>query len=246
MNAPLILHLTKNTIKHEWHHLTAATLFLFFMFGCSNSNSEDIPKADPLAKDNAGMSCGQVRTFYSKLQESDGPKGVAKVGAVGDMSFDNKGNLYFTDEAYHTIRAIKASGEVVKIAGQSGEYGCNDGIKTEARLFNPFGIVADNNGNVYFYDHHMIRKVAADGSVTTIAGVSKNMDVKDGKGKEASFWAYQVYMAIDRDGNLYIGDSGAVRKITPDGVVTTLSGVVNRGGALKSGWKWRECQIHVH
>lgn len=204
--------------------LVVATLSLFVIFGCSNSNSDGLYKADQSAKDSAGVRCGEDGLFNERLQEIDGPKGVAKVGAIGAMTVDNKGGIYFTDEVYHTIRKIEVDGEVKKIAGQSGVYGCNDGNQTEAHLFNPFGIAADSKGNVYFYDHHMIRKVAADGSVTTLAGVSNNMGFKDGKGKEASFWGYQVYMDIDRDGNLYVGDQRAVRKITPNGVVTTLAG----------------------
>jgi len=188
-----------------------------------------------LAKDSAGEGCGQTGLFSDKFQEIDGPKGVAKVGYVADMTFDGHGNLYFTDQVYHTIREIKVNGEVVKVAGQSGEYGCNDGKKGEAHLFNPYGIAVDKNGIVYFYDHNMIRKVDFDGSVTTLAGVSKNQNVKDGKGKDASFWGYQVKIALGRDGNLYVGDQSGVRKVTPNGVVTTIAGLVNRELSIKDG-----------
>ncbi|BBP00596.1 SEL1-like repeat protein [Sulfuriferula nivalis] len=188
-----------------------------------------------LAKDSAGEGCGQTGLFSDKLQEIDGPKGVAKVGSVADMTFDSNGNLFFTDQAYHTIREIKVNGEVVKVAGQSGEYGCNDGKRSEAHLFNPYGIAVDKNGIVYFYDHNMIRKVDLDGSVTTLAGVSKNQDVKDGKGKDASFWGYQVKITLGRDDNLYVGDQSGVRKVTPDGVVTTIAGLVNREQSIKDG-----------
>ena len=65
--------------------------------------------------------------------------------------------------------------------------------------------------------------------------MSNTVGANDGKGAQASFWSYQVKMTIDRDGNLYIGDQSAVRKIAPDGVVTTLAGVANRGASRVDG-----------
>jgi len=206
--------------------LLSATLF--FLFGCSNSNSEVATyKADPSVKDNAGIGCGQFGYFNEKLQEVDGPKEIAKVGWSTAMTIDNQRNIFFSDGIYHTIREIKVDGKVVKIAGQSGEYGCNDGIKSEAHLFNPVGIAVDKNRTVYFYDHYMVRKVNLDGSVSTIAGVSGYSGIKDGRGKEARFISIDAKLAIGPDGNLYVGDKYAVRKVTSDGVVTTMAGIVN-------------------
>jgi|GEM_PF-5693939 hypothetical protein len=228
---PLILFINRKTSK--LFGLLTVTIFTLLSFGCGNSNSEVKDKAlvtyqaDPSAKDSAGVGCGQFGYFNDKLQEIDGQKDVARVGYAQAMTIDSHGNIYFTDGVYHTIREIKVNGEVVNIAGQSGEYGCNDGNKNEAHLFNPESIVVDKDGIVFFYDHHMVRKVALDGSVTTIAGVSSNSGIKDGRGREASFWSFNAKMIIGRDGNLYVGDQGALRKITPEGVVTTLAGVVN-------------------
>ena len=183
---------------------------------------------DYSAKDSSGVECGDFGMFSEKAVEIDGPITNAKAGVVGGMTTDSQGNLYFTDYGYHTIRVLKTNGEVVKLAGLSGDYGCNDGKNHEAHLFNPWGIAIDNKGVVYFTDHYMVRKVDLDGSITTIAGVSNKMGFIDGKGKEAGFWNYQLAMAMGHDGNLYLGDQGAIRQVTPEGVVTTWAGVTNR------------------
>ena len=222
-------------MKNLVRHLLLIIIFLSIgLLGCEEPNRIQ-QLIDYSAKDNSGVECGDFGMFGEKAVEVDGPLFNAKAGLVEGMTTDSQGNLYFTDLGYHTIRVIKTNGEVEKVVGQSGEYGCNDGKNHEAHLFNPWGIAIDNNGVIYFTDHFMVRKVDLDGSVTTIAGVSNKMGKADGKGREAGFWNYQIPIAIGPDENLYVGDQGAVRRVTQDGVVTTLAGIVNRGGAEVDG-----------
>jgi hypothetical protein len=112
------------------------------------------------------------------------------------------------------------------IAGQAGSRGSKDGPATEA-LFNfPVGIVRDAAGNIYVSEwYSAVRRIAPDGTVTTIAGKSGENGFVDGPGPEARFHTV-ASLVIDSAGNLYATDfyNHALRKITPNGNVSTLAG----------------------
>ncbi|HEY7981682.1 MAG TPA: hypothetical protein VID19_09345, partial [Candidatus Eremiobacteraceae bacterium] len=84
-----------------------------------------------------------------------------------------------------------------------------------------------HDGAVYvatFIDN-LIRRVSKDGQVTTFVGDTKPGGA-DGTGSDARFFGPVGIVYDSRDGNLYVTDSGnnAIRRITPQGVVTTLAG----------------------
>jgi sugar lactone lactonase YvrE len=114
---------------------------------------------------------------------------------------------------------------VTTFAG-TGAMGARDGKGTSASFSNMMGIAADDNGNLYVADsrNNMIRKISKDGVVTTVAG-NGLAGSADGKGDSASFF-YPEAVAVDRNGNLYVADThnSLIRKISPEGIVTTLAG----------------------
>lgn len=93
-------------------------------------------------------------------------------------------------------------------------------------LADPYGLVVDRRGNVFVADggeHNRIQKIAPDGAATVIAGGKEGF--ADGAGALAAFHTPSG-MALDRDGNLYVADTGnnAIRKVTPQGMVSTIAG----------------------
>ena len=108
----------------------------------------------------------------------------------------------------------------------SSNMGSANGYRTEARFSNMMGVAVDDLGNVYVADsrNNLIRKIDTEGIVTTVAGSGMAGSV-DGKGDTASFF-YPTALAVDQQGFIYVADThnNLIRKISPDGFVTTLAG----------------------
>jgi sugar lactone lactonase YvrE len=162
---------------------------------------------------------------------ADGTPGT--FNAPFGVAIDSAKNLYVTDTTNNTIRKITSAKVVSTLAGSAGLSGNTDGTGSAARFNFPVGIAVDGSGNVYVGDskNFTIRKVTADGVVTTFAGAAFQFGSTDGTGSAARFFLpYGV--AVDSAGNVYVADGGnqLIRKITPAGVVTTIA-----GSALQSG-----------
>jgi DNA-binding beta-propeller fold protein YncE len=111
------------------------------------------------------------------------------------------------------------------IAG-NGAPGVRDGTGTAARFADPFGVAIDAHGNLYVSDGgdlNLIRRIDSEGIVTTIAGGGEGF--VDGLAAAAGFHTPSG-LALDTAGNLYIADAGnhAIRRLSPDGMVTTIAG----------------------
>jgi sugar lactone lactonase YvrE len=157
---------------------------------------------------------------------SDGTGDEARFGRVYGLAAGPDGNLYLADWDFDTIRRVTRDGVVTTIAG-SGLMGAADGRASAASFSGPIGIAVDAQGNVYVGDvgNHSIRKISPTGSVSTLAGTSGLQGATDGTGAAARFSA-PAGLALDPSGNLYVADTltDTIRRVTPDGVVTTIAG----------------------
>lgn len=153
----------------------------------------------------------------------EGPMGVAMGG---------NGNLYVLDQTAATVRQITPGGAVSTLAG-SGLHGFDDGTGTAASFSAPSGIAVDLAGNVYVADtyNHRIRKITPTGVVTTLAGSGAN-NTADGIGAQADF-DEPFGLTVDKDGNVYVVErhGQVLRRVTPQGVVSTLAGFAGLAGA---------------
>ena len=119
----------------------------------------------------------------------------------------------------------------------SGNGGFADGQGEEARFNRPEGITVDNAGNVYVAEFagHRIRKVTPGGMVSTLAG-DGTAGFANGQGTAAQFYCPQG-VTVDNSGYLYVGDAHnhLIRKITPNGTVSTLAGSGHIGTGVGNG-----------
>ncbi len=168
---------------------------------------------------------GLSRNFGS----ADGQGATARFNGPTGIAVDNASNLFVTEQHNYTIRKISPSGAVTTFAGLAGSQGSADGQGSAARFYSPFGITIDATGNLYVSEYHnsTIRKITPAGLVTTFAGLAGSAGRVDGLGTAARLHGPRG-MAVDRSGNIYVaegggGSSGAVRKITPQGMVTTFA-----------------------
>ena len=122
---------------------------------------------------------------------------------------------------------------ITVFAGQMCVGGYADGVGTHAQFRLPNSVAADHAGNVYVADtaNNVIRKITPDGMVSTLAGQARSHGSTDGVGSNARFWA-PFGIAVDGSGNVYVADmaNNAIRKITPNGAVSTLAGLAGNAG----------------
>jgi hypothetical protein len=176
---------------------------------------------------------GKVTTLHSRLLPAglaNGPLATALFGkvAVGGngLTVDKAGNLFLADAGNHAIRKISPDRQVSTFAGGwAPPPAFADGSGTKAAFRTIVGFGTDKAGNYYVADaaNCAIRKVGPDHVVTTLAGVGGQCGEVDGAGAAARFQGISA-MAQAADGTLYVAEKSTVRKLTLDGVVTTLAG----------------------
>ena len=174
-------------------------------------------------------STGQVSTVAGNINPgfSNGALLSARFNSPGGIAIDGSGNLYVADLLNNMIREINlGSQQVTTIAGNNDTTTDRNGPDSTALFYYPTSVATDALGNIYVAEYvtNVIRKISANGIVSTFAGSGK-AGLIDSTGTAAEFNGPSG-LAIDKAGNLYVADTynNAIRKITPAGVVTTIAG----------------------
>jgi serine/threonine protein kinase, bacterial len=170
---------------------------------------------------------GAVTTFAGSGSpgSQDGTGAAASFRMPTGVAVDASGNVYVSDTDNGKIRKITPGGVVTTLAG-SGAWGSADGAGAAASFKGPYGVAVNGGGDVFVADmfNNTIRKIAAGGVVTTLAG-SGAQGHADGSGTAASF-SWPSGVAVGAGGDVYVADLAnyRIRKVTPAGGVTTYAG----------------------
>ena len=158
-----------------------------------------------------------------------GPANAATLNTPGGIALDPIGNLYIADSNNHRIRKVTPNGIITTVAGNGTCCFTGDGVPaTSTSLNRPEAVMVDSNGVLYIADtdNERIRRVGADGIITTVAGGSGRGFSGDGGPALLAVFHTPVALAAELNGAIDIADSNnhRIRRITPDGLIQTIAG----------------------
>jgi sugar lactone lactonase YvrE len=175
---------------------------------------------------------------YSNGAGDGGPATSAQLFFPWQIAVDSDGNVYFAEWGTPRVRKISTSGIITTVIGngKSG-YSGDGGPATSAMIGEAWGLAIDSAGTIYISDNIggddyspdavRVRKVTPDGIITTIAGTGapgESPDTGDGGPAVNAQFRVAGALAVDSSGNLYISDYLHIRRVSPDGTITTVAG----------------------
>ncbi len=170
-----------------------------------------------------------------------GPATSAQINRPKGIVIDGQGRLLVADYFSHRVRAVSLTdGTIGTIAG-NGSFGFSgDNVAaTSAQLYQPGRSAVDAHGNVYVADmgNHVVRRIAADGVITTVAGTTVPGYSGDGGPGTSAQLNTPSGVALDAAGDLYIADrqNHRIRKLTPSGTISTVVGTGEDGVCCTGG-----------
>ncbi|MFF8434595.1 NHL domain-containing protein [Streptomyces bacillaris] len=186
------------------------------------TGAADGENADPPIRTVAG-----IRTAGFKGENE--PATSAQLNGPYGVAVDSTGTLYFSDYSNHRVRKITTDGKISTVAGTGrAGYGGDGGPATGALLNCPRELAVDSTGAVYIADdgNHRIRKITADGKISTVAGTGHPGSTGDGGPAVGARLNRPLGVAVDSTGVLYIAeyDGQRVRKVGTDGKISTVAG----------------------
>ncbi len=168
-----------------------------------------------------------------------GPATSASLSGPQALALDTSGNLFIADSGSGRIRKVSATGTITTVAGDgSYTFWGDGGPATSASLNDPRGVAVDASGNLFIADtqNNRIRKVSANGIITTVAGNGTSGFSGDNGLATSAALSGPVGLAVDASGNLFIADqyNNRIRKVTAaTGMIATVAG--NGKSALGDG-----------
>jgi hypothetical protein len=192
----------------------------------------------------SGVISSIIGTGNTSLSGDGGPAILAG-GSFNSICIDNFGNINLGDGMNYRIREINVSGIISTIGGTGSIGFTGDGGNALLAELNTNGggggVAVDGSGNIFIIDYgnFRIRKVSTNGIITTYAGNGINpyfvfgTNINNGDGLQATlasiFPTGKPGIAVDKQGTVYFSEWGRIRKITTDGIISTVAGNGNFG-----------------
>ena len=179
-------------------------------------------------------------TGESGYNGDGGPAVKARLNAPHDLAFDAEGRLLIADTYNHRVRRVDRQGVITTIAGNGSAPNTGYGrTPPNDSLNNPQGIAVDPAGNILIADtyNRVVRQVDAKGAMTVIAGSVAGLNGDGGPANKAQL-NLPMAVTLAPEGVLYVSDAGnsRVRRIGPDGIIRTISGLGGGDGLGGAGF----------
>jgi sugar lactone lactonase YvrE/uncharacterized caspase-like protein len=192
--------------------------------------------------------------YHSRVRRVDADGTMARFAGTGNSGTSGDGELatqaelvepygvavgpdglvYISDSSANRIRRVTPDGTITTVVGTglAGSSG-DGGPATDAELNYPTGLAVGSGGAFYIADtgNSRIRRVDADGTITTVAGTGEEGYTSDDSSADTAALAVPEAVAVDPDGVLYIADTGndRIRRVDADGIITTVAGIGSPG-----------------
>jgi hypothetical protein len=167
----------------------------------------------------------------------NGPANQCQLDYPEGLAIDRFGHLYIADKDNNLIRKVDTNGFITTVVGDLDQG--DGGPATEANLWNPSGVSTDLWGNFYVAEYygHRIRKIDEYGIITTVAGIGIAGYSGDGGPAAQAQLGFPGGLTVDFLGNLYVADedNNVVRKISAEGIISTVAGTGEGGQELDGG-----------
>ena len=202
-----------------------------------------------------------------------GPATEASLDYPTGLTVDRDGTLYFLDSNNFRIRKVDGGGTITTVAGTGSAGLTRDGTPAAKAQFrfaydenapgdhSPAGLALGRGGVLLLPDHdnHRVRMIDASGLVRTVAGNGEIEFSGDGGPATRAGLFGPLDVAIDAEGNIYIGThdhtadggqdpapggSNRVRMVTPKGIITTVAGS-DKGGYSGDGGPATKAQLNI-
>jgi len=178
-----------------------------------------------------------------------GPATNASLNYPYEVAIDSPGNLFIADGENNRIRKVDVQGVITTVAGNGiAGYSGDGGAATNAELNIPEGLAVDDSGNLFIADlsNQRIRKVTANGIISTVAGTGIQGYSGDGGAATNARLSLPRGVAVDGDGNVFIADSGnsLIRKVNTNGLITTVAGSPSLAGYAGDGGLARNAALN--
>jgi hypothetical protein len=145
---------------------------------------------------------------------------------------DGAGNIYITDAVNNRVRKVNTSGIITTVAGGGSVIG-DGGPATAAKMWHPYAIAIDGWGNLYVGEDYgaRVRMITGSGIITTVAGTGSSGYSGDNIPATIAKVNGPTGVAVDRFGNVYIGDADnhRIRKVDISGTIFTVAGTGTAG-----------------
>jgi sugar lactone lactonase YvrE len=166
---------------------------------------------------------------------SDGDGGPALEASfiqLDGIAIDDDDTIYVSDSLAHRVRRIR-DGAVATVAGSGEGVYVGTGVAVDVALQWPTALTLDTAGNLLIADtgNHVVRRLATDGSLSTIVGTGEKGDAGDGGDALSAQLNQPNGLAITEDGTLYIADRGnfRLRRVSAAGTIETIAGTGEEG-----------------